>query len=103
MRGENFQKSGLTGADEAENFTFTDFDSYLAHSLNFFSVELAQTTHWAKPTWVDTLNPSGTTYSVYRAPGLCSGPPILRRSPQAQQLPMGFASSQLERQHQKAW
>jgi hypothetical protein len=33
---ENFQKSGLTSADEAEDFTFADFDSYIAHRLNFF-------------------------------------------------------------------
>lgn len=25
--------------------------------------------------WVDTSNPSGTTYSVYRSVGLCSGTP----------------------------
>jgi len=26
-------------------------------------------------TWTDTQNPTGTTYNVYRAPGLCSGTP----------------------------
>lgn len=35
----------------------------------------AQTTHSATLTWADTANPSGTTYSVYRAVGLCSGTP----------------------------
>jgi hypothetical protein len=35
----------------------------------------AQTTHTATLTWVDTLNPAGTTYNVYRAAGLCSGTP----------------------------
>lgn len=35
----------------------------------------AQTTHNATLTWTDTLNPSGTTYNVYRATGLCSGTP----------------------------
>jgi hypothetical protein len=34
--GENFQKSGLTGADGAEDFTFAAFDSYVPHRLNFF-------------------------------------------------------------------
>lgn len=35
----------------------------------------AQTTHSVTLTWTDTLNPSGTTYNVYRATGLCSGTP----------------------------
>lgn len=25
--------------------------------------------------WTDTTNPAGTTYTVYRSPGLCSGTP----------------------------
>jgi hypothetical protein len=33
--GENFRKSGLTRADEAEDFTFADVDPYVAHRLNF--------------------------------------------------------------------
>lgn len=36
---------------------------------------IAQTTHSATLTWTDTLNPSGTTYNVKRATGLCSGTP----------------------------
>ena len=36
---------------------------------------LAQTAHSATLTWADLLNPTGTTYSVYRATGLCSGTP----------------------------
>ena len=35
----------------------------------------AQTTHSVTLTWLDSLNPAGTTYSVYRASGLCSGTP----------------------------
>lgn len=36
-------------------------------------------THSATLTWADTLNPAGTTYSVYRAPGLCSGSPVMAK------------------------
>jgi hypothetical protein len=44
------------------------------------SVAAAQAvTHSAKLTWVDSLNPSGTTYSIYRAPGLCSGSPVFAK------------------------
>jgi hypothetical protein len=39
----------------------------------------AQTTHSVTLAWVDTLNPSGTTYTVYRAPGLCSGSPVFAK------------------------
>lgn len=35
-----------------------------------------QSSHQAVLTWQDLLNPSGTTYSVYRGSGLCSGSPI---------------------------
>jgi len=35
---------------------------------------LAQTTHSATLTWTDT-NPTGVTWTVYRATGLCSGTP----------------------------
>lgn len=40
---------------------------------------LGQTTHSATLTWVDTLNPSGTTYNVYRSTGLCSGTPVFSK------------------------
>lgn len=36
---------------------------------------LAQTTHTVTLTWTDTANPAGTTYTVKRAPGLCTGTP----------------------------
>lgn len=39
----------------------------------------AQTTHKVTLTWQDTLNPAGTTYSVYRATGLCSGTPVFSK------------------------
>lgn len=39
----------------------------------------AQTTHSVTLTWTDTLNPSGTTYTVYRATGLCSGTPTFSK------------------------
>jgi hypothetical protein len=39
----------------------------------------AQTTHSVTLTWTDTLNPAGTTYSVYRATGLCSGSPVFSK------------------------
>jgi len=39
-------------------------------------VAFAQTTtHSVTLNWADSLNPAGTTYSVYRATGLCSGTP----------------------------
>jgi len=37
------------------------------------------TAHSATLTWADTANPSGTTYSVYRAQGLCSGSPMFSK------------------------
>lgn len=40
---------------------------------------LAQTTHSVTLNWQDTLNPAGTTYSVYRAQGLCSGTPTFSK------------------------
>ncbi len=43
------------------------------------SVALAQMTHKVTLTWVDDRNPAGTTYSVYRAPGLCSGTPTFAK------------------------
>ena len=36
----------------------------------------AQSTHSVTLNWQDPLNPAGTTYSVYRSPGLCSGTPV---------------------------
>ncbi len=47
--------------------------------LFFASLLGAQTTHTAMLTWVDALNPVGATYSVYRAPGLCSGSPVFAK------------------------
>lgn len=41
---------------------------------------LAQTAHSVTLTWTDTQNPTmGTTYSVYRATGLCSGTPTFSK------------------------
>lgn len=37
------------------------------------------TTHSVTLTWSDSLNPTGTTYSVYRATGLCSGTPTFSK------------------------
>lgn len=39
----------------------------------------AQTSHSVTLTWADTQNPTGTTYSVYRASGLCSGTPTFAK------------------------
>ena len=45
--------------------------------IAFAGVSLAQAApHSATLTWADTLNPTGTTYSVYRSSGLCSGTPV---------------------------
>lgn len=35
--------------------------------------------HKVTLTWQDTLNPAGTTYSVYRSTGLCSGTPTFSK------------------------
>lgn len=43
------------------------------------SAGFAQAAHTATLNWVDTLNPSGTTYNVYRATGLCSGNPTFNK------------------------
>jgi hypothetical protein len=41
---------------------------------------VAQTaTHSVSLVWQDALNPTGTTYSVYRATGLCSGTPTFSK------------------------
>lgn len=37
------------------------------------------TTRTVTLSWADTVNPAGTTYSVYRAPGLCSGTPTFAK------------------------
>ena len=47
--------------------------------LLFALVAAAQTTHSVTLTWADTLNPAGTTYSIYRATGLCSGTPVFSK------------------------
>lgn len=48
--------------------------------LLLFSFSLmGQTTHQATLTWQDLTNPVGTTYSVYRATGLCSGSPTFSK------------------------
>ncbi len=43
------------------------------------AVVAAQTTHSVTLNWTDTLNPVGTTYTVYRAVGLCSGTPTFSK------------------------
>ena len=43
------------------------------------SALLAQTTHSATLVWQDATNPAGTTYSVYRSTGLCSGAPVFSK------------------------
>lgn len=40
---------------------------------------LAQAPHSVTPTWSDISNPAGTTYSIYRATGLCSGTPTFAK------------------------
>jgi fibronectin type 3 domain-containing protein len=45
----------------------------IAILLAFAAAQAA--THSATLTWSDTQNPSGTTYTIYRATGLCSGTP----------------------------
>lgn len=35
--------------------------------------------HSVTLTWTDTSNPAGTTYSVYRATGVCSGAPTFSK------------------------
>lgn len=41
--------------------------------LALASLAIAQTQHSVTLTWQDATNPAGTTYSVSRATGLCSG------------------------------
>lgn len=45
----------------------------------FTGIACAQTTHSVTLNWQDTLNPTGTTYNVYRAVGLCSGTPTFAK------------------------
>lgn len=50
--------------------------------LTFFLFSLVcfgQAQRIATVTWEDTRNPTGTTYSVYRATGLCSGSPVFSK------------------------
>jgi hypothetical protein len=37
------------------------------------SLVFGQTAHSVALTWTDTANPAGTTYSIYRATGQCTG------------------------------
>jgi len=46
-------------------------------ALPLFSQAPAQ--HSVTLTWADTANPAGTTYSVYRATGVCSGAPTFSK------------------------
>jgi hypothetical protein len=48
----------------------------------FFALSLsasAQAAHSVNLTWADSTNPTGTTYNVYRATGLCSGTPAFSK------------------------
>jgi hypothetical protein len=45
-------------------------------SILLATCAIAQQTHSVTLNWVDTANPAGTTYSIYRATGLCSGTPV---------------------------
>lgn len=47
--------------------------------LFVFSLFAQSTTRTVTLTWADTVNPAGTTYSIYRAPGLCSGTPTFAK------------------------
>lgn len=47
--------------------------------LLFGAALWAQTSHTVTLSWVDDRNPAGTTYSVYRATGLCSGSPVFAK------------------------
>jgi hypothetical protein len=41
----------------------------------FAALTFGQTTHKVTLAWTDTLNPAGTTYTIYRANGACSVTP----------------------------
>jgi len=49
--------------------------------LTAFLVTLlkAQGAHGIALTWLDATNPPGTTYSVWRSNGLCSGTPVFAK------------------------
>ena len=51
----------------------------IAAVLLIAALGVAQGSHSATLSWQDTQNPSGTTYSVYRATGLCSGTPTFSK------------------------
>ena len=55
------------------------FNKLIAASTVFAGLLLAQTQHSATLSWTDNLNPTGTTYNVYRATGLCSGTPTFSK------------------------
>ena len=44
-----------------------------------FSLFAQPATRTVTLSWADTVNPVGTTYSIYRAPGLCSGTPTFAK------------------------
>ena len=49
-------------------------------TLSLLPTAVAQAApHSATLTWSDTQNPAATTYSVYRAAGLCSGSPVFSK------------------------
>lgn len=50
-------------------------------AILFAQVALAQgvSQHSVTLNWQDALNPAGTTYSIYRATGLCSGTPTFAK------------------------
>lgn len=50
-----------------------------ALSLAFVLSAHAQTQHKVLVTWTDTVNPSGTTYNVYRASAACATNPTLTK------------------------
>ncbi len=53
----------------------------LLFTLLIASAAFAQTPHSVTLNWVDTANPTGTTYNVYRASGTCSSSPIFSGIP----------------------
>jgi hypothetical protein len=47
--------------------------------LLFTAAALFAANHTVTLNWNDTLNPAGTTYTVYRSTGLCSGSPAFSK------------------------
>jgi fibronectin type 3 domain-containing protein len=47
--------------------------------VTFVVLANAQSTHSVVLSWTDTTNPAGTTYSIYRVAGLCSGTPTFNK------------------------